>query len=1050
MTYVGPNGSPPVDLHTQGARLQLIHGGKMREYKGVAGGRYYLVQTLPQFESFLESALRQRTLAVDTETSGLNWVHSDVCGISVGWGVGDNYYLPIAHKTDEKQLGIFDVLPGLKKLLGNEETVKIFANAKFDLHGLRKLGIEVNGVIHDIVVLAHLLDENADHGVKELSVIYVTPDADKWEIIITDWRLKESRRRREEYSNKSKARTEDMMMDGASSHRVAKLFNIAEVHVDKKTLRKGCLRLAQEELANHLCAKNKKDDVTYDYIPLELMTPYACADVHYTWLLYKKFITLVAAHDALKKLYFNEIQLTRVLFNAEHAGAKIDVAYLKKVQPEFDEEIKRLEQEIYSAVGYEFNIGSAQQLTEALQKAGVQLKKLSKGAKQQLQSGDVSKPLKYSVDKEVLEMLGAKYPFADLILKYRTISKLKSTYIENIQELVDVQNFLHTDTNQNVTTGRMSMREPNCFDGETEVLTPDGWVRFENLSHSVAVAQWDNGKVEFVQPTGYVVKTADKLLEFKNQHINLAVTPDHRCLLRHRKTGKLRVFPASEYKSDYQQIHSGMYAGKNTFKISEHELILLCAAQADGSWTRSNNMDFGFKKKRKIVRLLSTLKALDATYTTKIDKHNRTRIYLSGYYADWLFNLIGQQKKFGSWILNFSRKRLDQFCAEVFLWDGCFTRKNNYSCNDIENVDWVQTVFALSGKRAHRRSYQGSKNINWQVDVCDRDCSSTTAIKRRVLNWNKLVYCLSVPSSYILVRRGGDICVTGQCQNIPARNKSIRRAFIVPDDGYVFVFIDYSQVELRLTADRSQDPTLLGCYPFEGKVSDVHTITLADVVLSLPLDQVQIMKTDKVGHIAKPQRGEACNCRACQYDFYRNIAKRVNFGIIYGAGPEAIQRQVSTPTRFVDRDECEEYIKRYFEKYPGVKDWIMQTQAFMKRNGFVQNTFGRYRRLRIDKSMAKWQVERLCRQGVNFCIQGEAADLFKVAAVRVDNIFRKAKAKTRLVNFVHDELQFYWHKKEMYLLPEVKKAMEDFHYTVPIIAEISYSKTDWGSKEALK
>jgi DNA polymerase-1 len=287
-------------------------------------------------------------------------------------------------------------------------------------------------------------------------------------------------------------------------------------------------------------------------------------------------------------------------------------------------------------------------------------------------------------------------------------------------------------------------------------------------------------------------------------------------------------------------------------------------------------------------------------------------------------------------------------------------------------------------------------------------------------------------------------------QNIPARNKAIRKAFIVPNSDYVFVFIDYSQVELRLTADRSQDPTLLDCYPFQGKGQDVHTLTLADVVLNQPLSVVQAMKVNKNGHIDKPQRGESCQCQACLYDFYRNIAKRVNFGIIYGAGPEAIQRQVSTPTRLVSKDECEEYIRKYFERYPGVKEWIMMSQAFMKRHGYVQNSFGRYRRLEVKHGMKKWQIERLCRQGVNFLIQGEAADLFKTAAVRVSQIFQREKCKTRLVNFVHDELQFYWHKSELHLLKEVKKVMEDFSYRVPIVAEISYSPTDWSTKKELK
>jgi DNA polymerase-1 len=621
------------------------------------------------------------------------------------------------------------------------------------MHGLRKLGIEVRGVFHDIVVIAHLLDENAEHGVKELATQYVDANASKWDKRIAYWRQEEAKRRRHEYQVKAKARAADMQLDPVYVQRAAKLANCAMTGMDPKLIKKMCLEMAKEELKDQLCARNKKDEITYDFIPFEEMVPYACADVHYTLLIYKKLIIELAKSNDLKKLYIVEMQLTRVLLDAEHAGVKIDVDYLREILPEYEEELDLLKNEIYEAIGYEFNIGSNDQLIAALTSVGVHLTKLSKGTKEALRAGRTDVVPKFSVDKEVMEFLAAKYPVAEKIQKYRNLEKLKNTYVISIQELVDEFNFLHTDTNQNVSTGRMSMREPNL-------------------------------------------------------------------------------------------------------------------------------------------------------------------------------------------------------------------------------------------------------------------------------------------------------------QNIPARNKAIRKAFRVPDDSgeYLFIFIDYSQVELRLTADRSGDPILLSCYPFpgQGTPQDVHTLTLADVVLGLPLTDVMRMASDATGHVSKLARGQVCKCPKCEYDFFRNIAKRVNFGIIYGAGPEAIQRQVSTPTRFVTKGECEDYIEKYFQKYTGVKEWIRMTQLFMKRHGYVQNSFGRYRKLPIQRGMKNWQIERLCRQGVNFCIQGEAADLFKTAAVRVDKIFKREKAKSRLVNFVHDELQFYWHRKELHLLKEVKQVMEDFQYKVPIVAEISYSTTDWGAKKALK
>ena len=718
-------------------------------FEGIKGGKYYLVQTLSQFKEFMSLAREQKLLAIDTETSGLYWVHSDVCGIVVGWGVAHNYYLPIKHQTDEQQLRIEDIRDDLNALFSDLSVSKIFANAKFDLHGLRKIGIEVPGTIHDIVIMAHILDENADHGVKPLALMYVDPNADKYEKFIAQWRTDEAKRRRSQFQERLKEKTTAILKDPVALQRVASKFHLDLATTDTKTLKKFAQDLAKEDLSSLLCARNKKEDISYDYIPLEHITPYACADVHYTYLIFKELAVALVKSSDTKALYSQEMRLTRILFDTEHNGVKIDVDYLASIEPQFDIEIAQLEKSIYAAVGYEFNIASPTQLVDALQKAGVTLTKVSKASKKAAANGE-DVPIKYSADKEVLESLAATHPFASQILTYRNLEKTKNTYAIGIRELVDAQNCVHPSFNQNVSTGRMSCTDPNC-------------------------------------------------------------------------------------------------------------------------------------------------------------------------------------------------------------------------------------------------------------------------------------------------------------QNIPARDKTIRKAFITPGNEYLFVFFDYSQIELRLTADRSSDPTLLSCYPFDAEGRDVHTITLADVVLKRPIDEVNAMKKDKTGHTQTPPRGQLCKCPACRYDFYRNVAKRVNFGIIYGAGPYAIQQQVSKPSEIVPVEECKEYIDRYFEKYPGVKEWIDRTQRFMKKHHYVQNTFGRYRQLEIDRTMEKWQIDRACRQAVNFLIQGEAADLFKNAAIRVDEFLRKQGARTRLVNFVHDEIQFYWHKDEIGLIKEVKRLMEDFdRYQVPIVAEMSYSPTDWSTKKELK
>jgi DNA polymerase-1 len=120
---------------------------------GVQEARYTLINSLPLFQEMIEFLENKPMLAVDTESSGLDWVRSDCCGVVLGVGLSHNYYVPIDHKNNidggrsyERQLTLQDVLEPLKKLLGNPKTSYIFHNAKFDLHMLRKMGIEVLGI----------------------------------------------------------------------------------------------------------------------------------------------------------------------------------------------------------------------------------------------------------------------------------------------------------------------------------------------------------------------------------------------------------------------------------------------------------------------------------------------------------------------------------------------------------------------------------------------------------------------------------------------------------------------------------------------------------------------------------------------------------------------------------------------------------------------------------------------------------------------------------------------------------------------------------------
>lgn len=281
-------------------------------------------------------------------------------------------------------------------------------------------------------------------------------------------------------------------------------------------------------------------------------------------------------------------------------------------------------------------------------------------------------------------------------------------------------------------------------------------------------------------------------------------------------------------------------------------------------------------------------------------------------------------------------------------------------------------------------------------------------------------------------------------QNIPSRDKTIRNSFISLSDEFLYVLADYSQIEVRLTAHYSQDPLLLDAY---AKNQDIHTRTFCEM-FGLDIAEVQKILKDKTHPLHE------------EYNQLRTVAKRINFGIIYGVGAPGLSEQVERPAQYkhLSEDEwieqCQKFIDQYLSKYVGVKRFVNQGNRLVAKNAELSNYFGRVRHLPNAKACTImknnklfWMEKRAQRQGVNFLIQGTAADLFKIAVVRVAKILEGKKSK--LVNFVHDEIQLYMHKSELHLLPEIKKAMEDWKFTVPIIAEFSQADPSWGQKKDL-
>ena len=208
-------------------------------------------------------------------------------------------------------------------------------------------------------------------------------------------------------------------------------------------------------------------------------------------------------------------------------------------------------------------------------------------------------------------------------------------------------------------------------------------------------------------------------------------------------------------------------------------------------------------------------------------------------------------------------------------------------------------------------------------------------------------------------------------QNIPIRTaegRRVRQAFIAPA-GHRLIAADYSQIELRIMAHLSGDQNLLKAFQ---QSQDVHSATAAEV-FSVNLAQVT---TDQ-----------------------RRSAKAINFGLIYGMSAFGLARQLN-----ISRKQAAEYIELYFQRYPGVQNYMNQVRHAAAENGFVETHFGRRLYLPEINSSNGMRRQAAERTAINAPMQGTAADIIKLAMINVDNWLQSHQLKSRMIMQVHDEL----------------------------------------------
>jgi len=315
----------------------------------------------------------------------------------------------------------------------------------------------------------------------------------------------------------------------------------------------------------------------------------------------------------------------------------------------------------------------------------------------------------------------------------------------------------------------MSCRQAGkkCLIEGTEVLTKRGWVAIEYLADYDEVAQYDKGKISFKKPLEYFrYDNTEKLIELTANHVHQIVTGNHRILIEEDK-GRKNQTAVVEAKDLDQRAHwhiptSGIYNNqiKSAIAFSAEEIKLVVALQADGTVDNCGSLAFRFEKKRKIDRLEKILDALQLRYTKNegcFFVHNTNKLVQKITY------FMTKRKLFGSWLLENNFNTLQAFIEEIPYWDGYLEKKQYFSVIK-QNAEWVQTIAHLTGRRATLKAIApkgfGTKDLYW-VKIGKATGTSLVSVKKRVVETSGDVYCLSIESSFFLVRYQDKISVTG-------------------------------------------------------------------------------------------------------------------------------------------------------------------------------------------------------------------------------------------------------------------------------------------------
>lgn len=966
-----------------------------------------------------------------------------------------------------------------------ERHVVIGQNLKFDIKALATLGITdwPWQQTRDTLLAAHLLHSNSKHDLTALSLKYLRVRINEYEDTLERIVKKCRAFCRKHHKDWLIAKHGLPCMPSAKKsgkEKAEKLWKfdcwlprtLAQAH-DLPLPDGECEHEWGEDNVCTRCQGHHWWTALSEYANVDGMVTYGI------WQVQKRRIE----KKGLWSIYKEQLKLLPILYEMEQHGVTESGVNHEKLTTEYTEKSLELGEDcvdLADSIGYELKLPK-NGVNDSLRKV------LLEGFKVEPIKGAKSKTDKPSFDKYIMEHYTLTLPrkskagvfvrkllakrsldtaltFMTSYKKFRVPLVLSEERVskggdrEVVKRVLEDWYVLYPSLNPTGTaTLRMSSTSPNeqqvCCDGETEILTTLGWVRMDQLKDKHKVAQYwkEDGSIDFVKPEIHRPHFKGEMVHLKTeQSIDLLVTPKHRCLLRNRKSKNLFDVEAHDFRTDSQHIQGGIYQGGG-LHLSKWQIVWLCAVQADGSYQKSGTYDAGIRfilrKKRKIARLRRCLAKLGVKHTQTHMQKGGVGFYIHKHDPSCqLARRIMPDKQFGKWLLKLSRKNLDRFVGEVFFWDGDWTRKASWTSSIKNNADWVQIAFCLSGKRAALASRV--PNSKWSkgndhhfVNITNTDCSMTTNFTSEKVPWDDKVYCVTVPSSYIVVRRNGKVSVTG---NSAKKGFNLRYCF-GPPPGWEWWCLDYENIELRIPAYESGEQSMIELFekpdvpPYFGS----NHLLACHILHPKMFEECVNDKGEIDGRIFKDRY---------QYTWY-GWTKNGNFAVQYGA-----QLTSGTADRAYHLNGAQAIIQKRLGK---INDLNRQMIDMANRLGYVETIPDRavnpHRGYPIYCTRTGYG-KVLETVPLSYHIQSTAMQATRKAMVRCSDQlieWRKREAFCgKMIMQCHDELDFAFPKgrdsksnvdRIMKLKRLMEKSGEDIG--IPLKVGVSYHPNNWSEKE---